>query len=148
MWKIKYLEELSAMELYKIMYLRTATFVVEQQRVYQEVDQNDLRALHLFKESDAGEVIAYARIFLLDDSTVTFGRVVTSKKVRGKGVGKELRDQIMATIAKYFPNKKIEIEAQAQVKGYYEHAGFTAEGEEFIFESTPHIKMVHEAIGK
>lgn len=146
MWKIKSFQDLSSLELYKIMYLRTATFVVEQRRIYQEVDQNDLKAVHIFKEDETGEVVAYARVFLQDNDTVTFGRVVTSKKVRGQGVGKELLDQIMKAIGKYFANKEIEIEAQAQVKGYYEQVGFQSVGDEFIFESTPHIKMVHPAI--
>lgn len=146
MWKVKSFAELSTMELYKIMYLRTATFVVEQKRIYQEVDENDLHAFHVFKEDRDGTIVAYARIFLLQPTIVTFGRVVTSQQVRGQGVGKELLAQIMQTIAEHFPNKKIEIEAQAQVKGYYERAGFTAEGAEFIFESTPHIKMTHTAL--
>ncbi|MGI1803119.1 GNAT family N-acetyltransferase [Limosilactobacillus reuteri] len=148
MWKVKHFQELSTIELYKIMHLRTATFVVEQKRIYQEVDKNDLQAIHIFKEDNDGEVVAYARVFLLNDNTVTFGRVVTSKKVRGQGVGKELLNQIMKTITQSFPNKKIEIEAQAQVRGYYERAGFTAEGDEFIFESTPHVKMIHEPVRK
>lgn len=147
MWKVKHFQELSTIELYKIMYLRTATFIVEQQRIHQEIDKHDLQAIHVFKEDD-GEVVAYARVFLLNDDTVTFGRVVTSKKVRGQGVGKELLDQLMATIAQVFPGKQIEIEAQAQVQGYYERAGFVAEGDEFILASTPHIKMTHEAVKK
>ena len=110
------------------MYLRVATFVVEQDRVYQEVDKDDLKAIHVFKEDHDGEIIAYARIFPVGKDTVTFGRVVTSQRVRGKGVGKELLQEIMQAIKEHFPNKKIEIHAQVQVKGYYQQAGFTTEG--------------------
>lgn len=146
MWKVKKFNELSVNELYKIMYLRVATFVVEQDRVYQEIDQDDLKAIHVFKEDHDGEIVAYGRILPVDNDTVTFGRVVTSQKVRGKGVGKELLQEIMQAIKEYFPNKKIEIHAQVQVKGYYQQAGLSTEGDEFIFESTPHIKMVHDKI--
>ena len=111
MWKVKQFNELSVNELYKIMYLRVATFVVEQDRVYQEVDKDDLKAIHVFKEDHDGEIIAYARIFPVGKDTVTFGRVVTSQRVRG-----------------------------------YQQVGFKTEGDEFIFESTPHIKMVHDGI--
>lgn len=75
MWKIEHFQELSTIELYKIMYLRTATLIVEQQRIYQKIDKQDLQAIHVFKEDD--------------DDTVTFGWVVTSKKVRGQGVGRQ-----------------------------------------------------------
>ena len=37
----------------------------------------------------------------------------------------------------------IEIEAQEQVVGLYEKFGFVTQGEPFIFESTPHIKMIY-----
>lgn len=143
---MKKFNELTTEEFYQIMYLRTATFVVEQQRIYQEVDANDRRAIHIFKEGSNGEVVAYARIFLINQETVTFGRVVTSKKIRGQGIGRELLKQIMQAITNDFPNKTIAIEAQVQVQGYYEKAGFVAKGTPFIFESTPHIKMVHQAL--
>ena len=38
----------------------------------------------------------------------------------------------------------IEIEAQEQVVGLYEKFGFVNQGEPFIFESTPHIKMIYK----
>lgn len=38
----------------------------------------------------------------------------------------------------------IEIEAQEQVVGLYEKLGFVSQGESFIFESTPHIKMIYK----
>ena len=38
----------------------------------------------------------------------------------------------------------IEIEAQEQVVGLYEKFGFVSQGEPFIFESTPHIKMIYK----
>lgn len=149
MWQAKTFDQLTTRELYQILYLRTATFVVEQERIYQEVDPIDLEAIHLFKTTPDGKVVAYSRIFLNEDhSKVIFGRVVTSKAVRGQGVGRELLQEIMTTIAKYYPDKPIEIEAQIQVQGYYERAQFQAVGEPFIFNHTPHIKMVHNPLPK
>jgi ElaA protein len=147
MWKAKKFDDLTNDEIYKIMFLRVATFVVEQKRIYQEVDANDRQAIHVFKEDENGQIVAYARIFLINNGQeVTFGRVVTSKAVRGQGVGRELLQQIMGVIAANFPGKVISIEAQLQVKGYYEKGGFVTQGQPFIFESTPHIKMIHEAL--
>lgn len=51
MWSIKTFSELTTTELYAIYELRVKTFVVEQQRIYQEVDDTDLKAYHVFKTS-------------------------------------------------------------------------------------------------
>lgn len=144
MWKIKHFDELTTDELYKIYYLRMATFIVEQERICQEIDEHDRQAIHIFKEDEHGEVVAYARVFLNSGGQeVTFGRVVTSKMVRGQGIGKELLGQIMTVIANDFPGKPIVIEAQLQVQGYYKKAGFVVQGKPYIHASTSHIKMTH-----
>lgn len=149
MWKLKTFAELTNDEIYAIMHLRNSIFVVEQNRLYQEIDPHDKEALHLFKIDADGDIVAYSRIFTIDDGQkVTFGRVATSKKVRGQGVGRDLLDQIMHTIGEYFPNLPIEIEAQEQVQGYYEKADFKREGDVFTFNFTPHVKMIHAPITK
>lgn len=103
-----------------------------------------LRALHIFKTGQNGKIIAYARVFLLDDGqTVSFGRVVTSKAARGQGVGGQLLNQIMTTIKKHYPDRSIAIESQQQVQGFYRRVGFVSQGKPFIYKSTPHVKMVH-----
>ncbi|MCH3904349.1 MAG: GNAT family N-acetyltransferase [Lactobacillus sp.] len=144
MWQCKQFSQLTTNELYQILYLRTATFVVAQHRIYQEVDNIDQTAWHLFKTDESGTVIAYARIFTINHGQeVSFGRVVTSPAVRGQGVGGQLLTKIMAFIKQHFPGKKIVIEAQVQVTGFYRRENFTTFGKPFIYKSTPHIKMVH-----
>lgn len=59
MWQSKTFTELTTSELYAIYNLRVKTFVVEQQRIYQEVDEIDLTAIHIFKMHN-GKIIAYA----------------------------------------------------------------------------------------
>lgn len=146
MWKTKELDQLTARELYEIAYLRTATFVVAQQRIYQEIDERDPVAIHVFNER-AGRVIAYARVYLIaDGQKVSFGRVVTSQAARGQGMGRQLMEHIMTAIKENYPGKLIEIESQKQVQGFYEKFAFHPVGQTFIFESTPHIKMVHEPL--
>lgn len=144
MWQVKKFDELTTKELYAILQLRTAVFVVAQKRIYQEIDGRDLRALHIFKTGQNGKIVAYARVFLLDDGqTVSFGRVITSKAVRGQGVGGQLLNQVMTTIKKYYPDRPIAIESQQQVQGFYRRVGFVSQGKPFIYKSTPHVKMVH-----
>lgn len=145
MWKIKTFDELTKRELYKILGLRYEVFTIEQTRMYQDMDGNDYKAVHVFDEV-SGEIIAYARVFMESDDVVTFGRVVIKKNQRGQGLGNPLMRQIMRAIKEYFPGNKIEIEAQVPVRGYYEKFGFKAIGEEFILAGSPHIKMIHDAI--
>lgn len=140
MWATKKFNELSNKELFDIYKLRTAVFVVDQQRIYQEVDDNDLNSLHVFKYVD-DKLVAYARIFL-ENNHVTFGRVVTDPDFRGTGLGKELINIVLDNSKKYFDNQKIEIEAQTYVEGFYKLFGFESIGEPFLFNHTPHIKMI------
>lgn len=143
MWKTKSFSELSTKELYELYHLRVATFVVAQKRIYQEVDENDLKALHVFYQDDC--IVAYSRVYK-EDGHVTFGRVVTDPVHRGIGLGDQLMTNVLTAIRTHFGYLPIEIEAQVQVQGFYEKYGFKTVGEPFIFNSTPHIKMVHEAL--
>ena len=145
MWKIKTFDELNNHELYKILALRQEVFTIEQNRRYQDIDGHDYNAIHVFNYEN-GEVIAYARIFLENNDTVTFGRVVVKKSHRGQGLGNPLMEQIMRTIHDYFSGKEIEIEAQVPVRGYYEKYDFEVVGKEFILAGSPHIKMVHSKL--
>lgn len=146
MWQIKTFKQLTTQDLFQIYQLRGQVFNVEQKRIYNDVDEHDLNALHVMYHID-GQLVCYARIFQQDEETVTFGRVVIAPKFRGKGLGNDLLDQIMTTIKEYFPENQIEIEAQAQVEGYYRKAAFESVGRPFIHASTPHIKMVHSPLG-
>jgi len=59
MWFVKTFNELTTIELYAIYNIRVKTFVVEQQRVYQEVDDIDQKAIHIFKKV-YDKIVAYA----------------------------------------------------------------------------------------
>ncbi|WP_334328719.1 GNAT family N-acetyltransferase [Companilactobacillus sp. HBUAS59699] len=139
MWNVKKFNELSTQELYDLMYLRVKTFVVEQERIYQEVDENDLNSIHIFKYQN-DHIVAYARIFP-EDGHITFGRVVTAKESRGTGLGSELVKKILEVINDEYPDQEIVIEAQTYVEKFYKKFGFQSRGQEFLFNHTPHIKM-------
>ena len=66
------------------------------------------------------------------------------RQLGGKGWGSRLVEEILNLCAEKWPEKIIEIEAQKQVVGLYEKFGFVTQGDPFIFESTPHIKMIYE----
>lgn len=144
MWEIKKFDELTTKQLYDILYLRTKIFVVDQKRIYQEVDEHDLESVHIFDVID-GKIAAYARVFH-QNGNVTFGRVLTAAEFRGQGLANELMEQVLKVIQTDFGKKEIEIEAQVQVEGFYKKFNFESHGEPFLFNHTPHIKMTHSAI--
>ncbi|WP_288531592.1 hypothetical protein [uncultured Secundilactobacillus sp.] len=54
MWQVKSFQELDAATLFEIYKLRTRVFVVAQHRVYQEVDDVDRHARHVFLQDSQG----------------------------------------------------------------------------------------------
>ncbi|MCI1986601.1 MAG: GNAT family N-acetyltransferase [Lactobacillus sp.] len=141
MWQIKPMHDLTPEEFYAVMKLRVDTFVVEQKRIYPEIDDHDRHAYHIFNQGADGTVSAYARVFVEADGTLTFGRVVVAAAHRGEHLGAALLDQILACCQAHWPGQKIVIEAQQQVVGFYARRGFEAVGAPFIFNSTPHVRM-------
>ena len=143
MWYQKEFKELELKEFYEIVQLRLETFVVEQTRIYNDLDAIDLRAIHLFHQNREGRVDAYARIFETGP-TIHFGRVAVAKGSRGQGLGKAMVEQILNLCEQRFPGRTIEIEAQEQVVGLYEKLGFQTVSEPFVLASTPHVKMIFQ----
>ena len=139
MWYQKEFKELELKEFYEIVQLRLETFVVEQIRIYNDLDNVDYRSIHLFHQNEEGRVDAYARIFETG-ATIHF----VAKGSRGQGLGKVMVEQILDLCEQRFPGRTIEIEAQEQVVGLYEKLGFQTVSEPFILASTPHVKMIFQ----
>lgn len=77
-WKLKKFDDLTLDELYEILKLRSEVFVVEQDCVYQDLDDKDQLSYHLFLEND-GEAVAVSRII---PENVSYGRNVNRKGCR------------------------------------------------------------------
>ena len=138
--RLKSFKELTNEELYAIYHLRVAVFVVEQHCPYQEVDDKDLEALHLFI-MDSNEIMAYLRIILasLEDSRLRLGRIVTKKRKRG--YGRKIVNLALDYCRNILKVDEVYIEAQVQALGFYEKLGFETVGEIFLEDGIPHIKM-------
>jgi ElaA protein len=143
-WVCKHHSDLGKEQLYAILQLRTAVFVVEQRCPYQEVDGQDLQGdtCHLMAWQDE-ELVAYAR--LLDPESqggdVVIGRVATAAAVRGQGLGHELMAQALKQAEKHWPEQSIYLSAQAHLQAYYAGYGFAAVGEEYLEDNIAHIGM-------
>lgn len=137
---IKRFDQLSTHELYQILKLRVDVFVVEQKCPYEEIDNLDYHAIHVyFKEAD--EIIAYLRILDkgVESEDVAIGRVISAK--RRCGIGSKLLSEGIKVAKENFKAEKIYIEAQSYARKFYENLGFKQISEEFLLDDIPHIKM-------
>ena len=145
---IKKFSELSSEEIYNILKLRSEVFVVEQNCVYQDIDEKDKKATHLFLEKN-NDIIAYTRIFKKGDyyeENPSIGRVVVSKKERGKNLGKEIMLNSIEFIKKELEGRKIELSAQKYLDKFYKDLDFYSEGEDYLEDGIPHQRMFYNLI--
>ena len=145
---IKKFSELSTEEIYNILKLRSEVFVVEQNCVYQDIDEKDQKATHLFIEKN-NEIIAYTRIFKKGDyyeENPSIGRVVVSKKERGKKLGKEIMLNSIEFIKKELEGRKIELSAQKYLDKFYKDLDFYSEGEDYLEDGIPHQRMFYDLV--
>ena len=134
----KYFDELTTVELYELLKVRSEIFVVEQNCIYQDLDNKDYQSLHVFYEED-DKVFAYLRAFWKEEGVIQVGRVLTLE--HGKGLGGKLLHDGLEEIRKKFHPQKIYLEAQCYAIGYYEREGFKVCSEEFLEDGIPHVEM-------
>lgn len=141
-FKIKRFKELSTVELYNLLQLRSEVFVVEQNCVYQDIDGKDEKALHVLGYYQ-GDLAAYARLFnkgyYFDETSI--GRVVVSPKYRDKKFGHDLMKTAIEAISKFYNEKEITISAQEYLQKFYESHGFVKISEMYLEDDIPHIRM-------
>lgn len=142
---IRSFDELSTKELYEIISLRQAVFIVEQNCPYPDADGLDYDSIHVcLYENDI--LAAYARILpkgLSYTNYTAIGRVVSADQFRGKGYGKELFHKALETCLNTFPKDNIKLSSQTYIKQFYADFGFIATGEEYLEDDIPHIAMVY-----
>ena len=142
-WRSKAFAELSLGELYELLRLRAEIFVVEQDCPYQDCDNKDQSAIHLYGTSN-GQMVAYARILAAGVSydSPSIGRVLTRSAIRGKGKGHELMMNAIECCEDNFGEGTITISAQAHLEKYYEKLGFHRASESYPEDGIPHMKMI------
>ena len=140
---VKTFEELSVNELYEILRARSEIFVVEQNCVYQDLDDVDQDAYHVYLKED-GKIVAYLRVVDKDKrlDEVSLGRVISLK--RRCGLGTALMKAGIAVAKEKFHAKKIKIGAQLYAKPFYEQVGFQQISGEYLEDGIPHIYMIYQ----
>lgn len=144
-WLSKKFEELTVYELYDLLALRTEVFVVEQNCPFQDQDgKKDFKAIHLLGKNIDNQLIAYTRILPvgLAYTEASIGRVVSSSKYRGQGIGKILMQKSIEILYESFGEIPIKIGAQYYLKKFYESFGFEQTSEIYLEDGIEHIEMV------
>ena len=141
--KVKSFEALTKQELYDFLQLRTEVFVVEQDCVYQDIDQKDQKALHVLGIKNE-KIIAYTRIFKPGDyfNESSIGRVVVAKQARAFKYGYDIMEASIKAVKDHFHTDLIKISAQCDLKQFYSNIGFKSIGEEYLEDDIPHIAMI------
>jgi len=142
-WSLKKFDTLTPHELYAILQLRNAVFVVEQNCVYQDADNKDIHAHHLMGWQQ-DKLVAYTRLLPagLAFAEPSIGRVLTATTVRKTGAGKQLMQQSIASIQQLFGAVPIRIGAQLYLKKFYEDFGFVQSSSLYLEDNIEHIEMV------
>ncbi len=143
-WSTKHFSKLTVDELYAMLRLRSEVFVVEQNCIFLDMDNNDQIAYHTMGWLN-GELIATTRLFDVDQSYPGYqsiGRVVGSPKHRGIGAGKALMQYSIAECERLFGKHPIKIGAQLYLKKFYNEQGFEQAGEIYYEDEIEHIPMI------
>ena len=138
----KTFQQLTTRELYNLLHVRSAVFVVEQECVYQDIDYNDQDAIHLWLTDGSGKIVALSRVCPggTKMKNLSIGRVIST--VRGKGYGTMIFQAALDVARERFSDTRlIEIEAQLTKQHFYEKFGFRATSEPFMMEGLLHLDM-------
>ncbi len=140
---VKRYGELTRDELYDIIRLRIAVFVVEQRCPYMELDGRDREAVHVWLEDGDG-IAAYLRVLdrRAETGHLAIGRVISVR--RRRGTGSRLMREGIRIAEEYFGAGSISLEAQVYAKPFYEKAGFRQASGEFMEDGIPHILMIRD----
>jgi ElaA protein len=144
-WILKKFESLTPHELYAILRLRSEVFVVEQNCVFQDMDNKDQECHHLLGWQE-DHLTAYTRLVPpgLTYKEASIGRVVTSPSVRGSGAGKTLIEKSIDEVFTLYGKGPIKIGAQLYLKKFYNSFGFEQIGDVYDEDGIDHIKMIRK----
>ncbi|EFE0683017.1 GNAT family N-acetyltransferase [Escherichia coli] len=148
-WQDLHHSDLSVSQLYALLQLRCAVFVVEQNCPYQDIDGDDLEGenRHILGWHN-GTLVAYARILKSDGELqpVVIGRVIVSEALRGEKIGQQLMSKALESCTRRWPEKPIYLGAQAHLQNFYGQFGFIPVTDIYEEDGIPHIGMAREVI--
>jgi ElaA protein len=146
-WQWSSFDDLTARDLYEVVRLREAVFIVEQNCPYPDSDGRDPQAWHLLGWVDDGGVkklVAYARLFEpgVRYTECSIGRIVSAPEVRGAGFGRALVDEGLRRLESLAPRQTVKIAAQRRLENFYKEYGFKTISEPYEEDGIIHVDML------
>jgi ElaA protein len=146
-WQWSRFSELTTQDLYAVVQLREAVFVVEQNCPYPDADGRDPNAWHLLgwtQTTPGRTLVAYARIFEpgIRYDQASIGRVVTSGEVRGTGLGRVLMAEALRRVDSLAPAQPVKIAAQRRLEDFYLGFGFKTISDPYEEDGIIHVDML------
>lgn len=137
--------ELDPVTLYRILELRVAVFVVEQQAAYPDLDGRDVEpGAELMWAQEGDDVLGTVRI-LHEPDGLRIGRVATAASARGRGLASSLMRDAVARCLELDPRAAIHLDAQLHLADWYARFGFARVGDVHLEDGIPHTAMVRAA---
>ncbi len=149
LWHWWRLDDMTPLQLYELLALREAVFVVEQQCVYRDLDGLDVGAWHLLgkdgqhDQTTQAPLVACLRVLppTDDEPAWRIGRVAVTPDWRGRGVARSMLQQALRHIEKHGSLSRVALNAQSYLEDFYRSVGFVTCGEEFVEDGVPHVPM-------
>lgn len=141
--KLKPFTQLSAEELYALLRLRTEVFVVEQNCVFQDMDNKDQKCMHLLAWQN-DRLAACARIVPagISYAEASVGRIATAPFVRGTGLGRVLVQKSIDELYNLYGVVVVRIGAQLHLQKFYGSLGFEVASQPYDEDGIMHIEML------
>ena len=145
-WRWRHFTLFSGPEWHRVLELRTAIFVVEQECPYQEVDEKDIDSWHL-EVAAQDRLIGTLRVLPpgVSYEECSIGRVAVQKDYRNMGLGRELMHVALAFCDARWP--AVRLSAQTYLQSFYQSLGFITVGEPYLEDDIPHIEMLRTGAG-
>ncbi len=146
-WMVVPFEKLTTNQLYDVLHLRCAAFVVEQNCVFLDPDKIDKSCHHVLGYQQ-DTLLAYSRIVppSLDSINPSIGRVVVAMSGRKMGYGVELISKTIHSVEKIYGKSEIEISAQTYLEKFYESFYFVKKGSVYLEDGIEHIRMTRKLL--
>ena len=143
-WSCAHFNDISVRDLYEIVALRTAVFIVEQRCPYQDTDGLDSVSHHLWTRGADGAIAAYLRIVPpgAKYAEPSLGRIATAPSARRTGFGRALVREGIARVEQMYGRRAIRIGAQRYLLDFYQQLGFRETGVEYDEDAIPHSEML------
>lgn len=136
--------QLTSLQVYQMLRLRSEVFVVEQNCVYQDIDNKDIdpQSRHTLFYKDQ-VLVAYARLLPagLSYEDVSIGRILVAESARGHGLGKHIIDVCLEHIATLWPGQAVTIGAQSHLSDLYQKFGFKEISAHYPEDGIMHVDM-------